>query len=155
MHHCGGKKYYFLPNGLTEGVKMGASSTSGNSNLNGNNKKTADANLTERSPMASITHDISEPANATPKKTAVSKIDAKMEANNGARHQTIWRKRLKTTMSNNCEQMNAKPDAQAILKGATNADATTAMAKPTHATRLAARGPARRLVKSETKNAKG
>ena len=59
----------------------------------------------------------------------------------GARHQRLWRRRSKTAISSICAHRKARPEAAAILTGASTAEATTATANPTHATRRAWPGP--------------
>ncbi|MNV60928.1 hypothetical protein D3C71_1534130 [compost metagenome] len=58
-------------------------------------------------------------------------------------------------MSSNCATMNAEHDATAIRGVAIQIDNTTATAKPAHATRRAACGPKRRLIRLLTRNAMG
>ena len=111
--------------------------------------------LTPRSPSAQVTQGRSSPAKPTPQKTPVSSTAASTVAISGARHQRLWRRRSNTAMSSICDSRKARPDAAAMRAGARMADAATATAKPTQATRRAWAGPKARLTSSVTRKAKG
>lgn len=111
--------------------------------------------LMPRSPTARCSQLISVPPKASPKKMAVSMIDAAQEPISGACHQARLRSRLKTETSRSCDTMNAVPEASAMRTGASNAELPSPTANPTHAIRRAACGPWIRLQTSDTKYATG
>ncbi len=94
-----------------------------------------------RSPTARCSQLISVPPNASPKKMAVSMIDAAQDPINGACHHALFRSRLKIETSRSCETMNAVPEARAMRTGARSAELPRPAANPTQAVRRAACGP--------------
>src|SRR5690606_23339817 len=122
---------------------------------NGASRHTPMASFTARSPSAQVSQGSVEPAKAIDQKIAVSAVALQVVATIGARHQLPARRRSNTVMSSSWATMKAVQEATAIRGVAIQIDSSTAMAKPTHATCRAARGPKRRLIRLLTRNATG
>ena len=88
-------------------------------------------------------------------KIAVSRVALQLVATAGARHQLPRRSRSNTVMSSSCAQMKAMHEATAMRGVAIHTDSSTATANPAQATRRAACGPKRRLIRLLTRNATG
>ena len=113
------------------------------------------ASFTARSPAAQLIHGSCDPAKAIDQKIAVSTVALQVVATIGARHQLPARSRSNTVISNSWAPMKAEHEATAIRGVAIYTDNTTATAKPAQATRRAACGPKRRLIRLLTRNAIG
>ncbi|MCW0415588.1 hypothetical protein NB689_001342 [Xanthomonas sacchari] len=85
----------------------------------------------------------------------MSSVALQVVATIGARHQRPRRSRSNTVMSSNCAAMKARHEAAAMRGVAIQIDSSTASANPHQATRRAARGPKRRLIRLLTRNASG
>src|SRR3546814_1451327 len=110
------------------------------------------ASLTAKSPSAQVIQGRPVAAKAIEKKRAVSTTEASAEETSGARHQACSRSRLNTATSSSCAIRKAVLDAMAMRGVASQADSTTASAKPTQITRRAALGPSARLGRRSAAN---
>src|SRR3569623_1112299 len=94
-------------------------------------------------------------AKAIEKNSSVSIAEPTSEALRGGISQKRLRSRENTAMSSNWPMRNAVADAMAMRGVDRNAERQSATANPTSTTARALRGPSKRLVRSDTRNAKG